>query len=172
MDQRLLRSWDWYRVVISASCPPDTKIQMRGGWLADSPAAGPTFGGIWWVGPDTYDLADPGVCENSHAFTAPYYYTYAALSLNQGLRPGFVGNPIYLTWAGTEWSLSSNAEDAAMADGAQSVPAWSRGAWLGLIIFRNNGVVGVPNAILPIEPINRGRSYIFKSRTMEPRHEL
>jgi len=152
-----------YQFRIACSCPPSTTLYMRGGLIYNYD---PT-GNSWYVDSDAIDFTSDtqfgGVTFN---FTNANYYLTGVLLID------FSGNP-----APYEYTYyTSSTEHATAAEAEQNLTTYwfnVRAIWgssypLCGVILRNDGVTGAGTHILPIDPINRGRSYIWP-RDMRPR---
>ena len=170
------QSWDSSRFEVTCTCPPSGKIQLRGGWVYEYRA--------WYVQSfPSMNLA--GYTGQRYQFINPYWYTYWYFGLRDGHPPDHTGRNLFCyarwiyDWPGpepeaTEWETASEAEQAAMVD-APCYPysVWEEGIPLGCVIWRNNGNITSTNEFLPIEPVNRGNSYLFKThKHLKPRYEL
>lgn len=129
----------------------------------------------YWVDGGLYDLTAYHYGHQWFIFSQPYYYTYwyFGIYLGSRTRPLYVTARYYLTgYVGQrEWPTAEEVEAAALADeaGGSFYPAWY-GIPLGIVILRNNGVVGQRNQFLPVEMSNRGNSYFLMCRSnMAPR---
>lgn len=151
-----------YQFRIACSCPPDKRIHMRGGLMYNR---GSSDG--WFVDATTIDLTDLSQTGGS-TFTfslANYYHAYYVwLDSGGATQPyvfGFLGD-------GVEYATSGEAEGAVVAY-AELGFAWGASYPLCGLILRNDGNVLTDFAFLPIDTINRGRSYIWP-RDWRPRN--
>ena len=159
--------WDSFRV--SPRCPPDKTLWMRGGliyWYFT--VSGELESNRAWQLPSTtIDFADPASVGIDITFTnSSWYkgYVVAVTMHNDTTVPTF-----YLYGSGVESETAVEAE--------QEFVTWQwyavdhaiicQGYQLCAIILKNDGVVGPGCNILPIDSINRGRSYIFQ-RDLRP----
>lgn len=146
---------------IAVSCPPSTVIHMRGGQVWVDPDI---TGQQWYVEPASYDLADPNDTGHNYTFTNPHYYRGYAVLLYWYANPGAVITyPIRLFSTG-EYATAAEAENAVY-------PVWPDGRFrhdayygqpLGVVIIRNNGNTSSSNQFMPIDKVNRGRSYLWR----------
>lgn len=167
---------DWYQFRTAPSCPPDKRIHMRGGLGWNGPGYSwtdsPYYG--WWVPDRIADLEDTDSVTVDITFTTAGYYLGYALAL---LIPEAPDSPAANDWNFTligtddEQATAQEAEDDLLTWLQQSnwgVWAW-RGDALGYevgyplcgMVLKNDGTVGAGAHILPIDSVNRGRSYIF-----------
>jgi hypothetical protein len=151
---------------VAVSCPPDTLIHVRGGNV---------FEGQYWLGvgygyyiPDfSVDFSDPAGIDNyTGNFTNAGYY----IGIIAGR--GFYGEDRYVIGGGVEYATASEAEayieDVALVSGPWMGYDDNGGLPLCGIVLRNDGRVGVDGAVLPIDRVNRSRSYYWKD--LRPRH--
>jgi hypothetical protein len=87
------------------------------------------------------------------------------------------GSRLYVGGGGgfwNEYATAGEAEEAAMANDCpqlHTLPPWDYGIPIGCVILRNNGNTSNTNQFMEIEPVNRGRSYIFKThQSIAPRN--
>lgn len=150
--------WDFR---LAASCPPSTTVHMRGGRVWGDPTS--WTGESWYVESASYDLADISDTGDSYWFTNPYYYISFAVMLRWSGTPG-TSPPLYIVNT-TEYATGAEAEEAAY-------PPWPGGRFdsdafygipLAIVIMRNNGNTGLVNQYMPVDAVNRGRSYIWRN---------
>jgi hypothetical protein len=173
------RQYDSDQFVVSATCPPSTSIYFIGGmrwWNTNQ-----LWGHGYFVPSYTVDLTDPekvscrvNYGNYTYTFTNPYWYAPCVIILNSyGLdaKETWPADPpddcIYL--GGTnrttpftfeEFATAAEAETALLATRRlQYAQAYGTAA-TGLIL-RNNGNTTLPNQYMPIDPVNRERSYLF-----------
>jgi hypothetical protein len=153
------------------SNPPDTRIHTRRGtvWLYDDRRAVAIPAGI-------ADLANPvniyghpdsplyGSAANYIiSFSNPYYY-----------RPYVLGvRPTYSVATGVLYRLFDSPRNLEYATAAEAEAEWTGYIMEGYtdppyytvpvcgLIIRNDGRTGTPGAIMPIDRVNRGRSYVW-----------
>ena len=170
------RDWTYAGVRVVASCPPSTSLFMRGGLVHSQLGQyGEDFSGFAWQVPNLeIDLTDPTSVTKDLAFTIANYYRGVNLVLN---LPEPLDNPQSDNW--TFNLLGYENEYATAAEAEQDLQDWlyiganPNYAWpdpwgdepagmplVGLIL-RNNGTVGTGTPILPVDSVNRDRSYIW-----------
>jgi hypothetical protein len=142
---------------------------MRGGWAYELPYVSAIAGGSWFVDSQSFDISDNAVTGQSFVFTNGGGYTFFALGLRGGGAPGTTGTPL-LVDIGAEYATAVEAEQAAIAVTSQDV--YNGAIPLGLLVLRNDGTLVAANQFLPIDAVNRGRSYILRRRIMAVRSEL
>lgn len=171
---------DSYSFTIAPTCPPSTSVVFRGGlvWWPSSAI----FPFCYFMPSYTVDLADSDkisvrlAYQNyNYIFTNAYWYVPAMLVLSSyGLDyhdewpDDIPEDSIYL--AGTtrvapymeEFETAAEAENR-MGANEQLDASRQYGFVTTSIILRNNGDTESPNAWMPIDLINRGRSYLFRS---------
>ena len=169
--------------ILACTCPPSTAIIFRGGLAWWSNAA------FWPAGflIPTYrvDLAEPAKCSvyighsgYTYTFTNANWYVSALVVISNQLWAPSSGIPPYPEtvpdeaiefYSGlavspyfTEYETAEEAEVALRAiDGDYAI---QHGIVAGGIVLRNNGNVAAPNQYMPVDPVNRGRSYLFGAR--------
>jgi hypothetical protein len=158
------QNWDQYQYLMSASCPPDTLIHVRGGqWFS-------TGRGQYGEVPTTsFDMTDSASHGRNHTFANADWYVFFWMSIDDD------GSRLYVGGGGlTEYETGGEAEEAAMATDCVQLltnPPWDYGIPIGCVILRNNGNTSNTNQFMEIEPVNRGRSYIFKThQSIAPRN--
>lgn len=161
---------------LACTCPPSTSIVFRGGlsWWDNA--------SIWPAGfiIPTYkvDLADKSKCsvglntsEIGYVFTNANWYLAAVAVLSDQLwsvpeHPPFPDTvpdgAIELGIATDELETAGEAEGRFRALRGDVVAQY--GIVIGGIIIRNSGNIIDENQYMPIDPINRGRSYLFGAR--------
>lgn len=161
-------SWDHFRV--SPSCPPDRKIWMRGGLLYWSPSGfGATYSYKgWWLNSTQIDLADITKIDVDVTFVnANYFLGYAVLLA----VPSDPDNLTFiLNGTGVEYSTAVDCENA-LVDALFTETPWYYGYPLCAVVLKNDGIVGSGCNILPIDYVNRGRSYMFRPDIRPLEHE-
>jgi len=175
---------DWYELRVAPSCPPDKQIHMRGGrvYLGANPG---------WVAYDDYeqraytvpplsaDLSDPDSVTIDVTFTNADYYQFFLLQLR---LPAVVEEPAVSDWYfylhGTldEFPDAGTAEQWLDSYEFQHSSPWYEGAEgtcypLCGVVLRNDGQTGVSGAFLPIDMVNRNRSYIWPT-DMRPLQDI
>lgn len=167
---------DWYwQFAVSASCPPDERVQVRGGVIYPGPywlvldSAG-------WRGPDACDFTDPEMMGLDCNFTNAYYYLGLILCYEADwLLFYYHWEPdtklhFEVVGATTEWetSLEAEAEIDALLNGGGAI--YQERMPLCTVVLRNNGITGIDGQVMPIDSVNRGRSYIWQD--VRPRNKL
>lgn len=173
------QNWDAYQFTAGAICPPTTSIYVRGGrmvWPA-SWAEGVSY----YLSDETLDFTTP---EASIAYQWPYSFTnanwylpvyvviawlgaYTTIEDTGYGTPRFrlYGADYYSFYGGgfVEYETSGEAEDA--IDGTNPDFYQDHICEVGLpicrVILRNNGTVGEPYQFMPVDAVNRGRSYLW-----------
>ena len=174
-------SWNQFRV--SPTCPPSTRLYVRRGRIYAG--YNPTRADIddwefhaWTVPSLSADVADPDSVTIDVTFTTANYYQFFFLELRV---PAVIEEPnesdwsFYLHGTGDEFGAAPEAELWLDSYDFQRSSPWDHGdidvdtvayPLCGLVL-RNDGRTGVSGAILPIDLVNRGRSYIWP-RDMRP----
>ena len=176
---------DGYAFTLHATCPPSTSVYYRGGYSWQVIGYLVEYG--WYVPSYTVDLTDsekvsvrPGYGGYTHIFTNAYWYAPCLFLVSNTMTPpeppdewpaeiedhsiylygriGWTGVPPYLT----EYETAAEAESAFLEIIGDAVT--SRGTICGGIILRNNGNTSSPNQYQAVDPVNRGRSYLFGAK--------
>ena len=155
-------NYQW-NFTLSASCPPSTVVHMRGGRVWGDPTE--WSGESWYVESASYDLADIADSGDAEWFTNPYYYVAFAVMLRWSGTPGTTP-PLYIVKT-TEYATAAEAEVACYPEISDVPSAFSPDAAYGIplaiVIMRNNGNTALVNQYMPIDSVNRGRSYIWRN---------
>ena len=165
----------WYEFGVAPTCPPSKRLNIRGG--VASPSA------YWgWIMTNTYlpdwtcDFENQGETQMDLVFSNANWYLpiilcyYADWVAYYYADPEFYAEPVFDNVVGLEVATSAEAE--------AQIDAWMNGytQWykevlpLTSIVFKNDGQTGVPGAILPVDYMNRGRSYMY--RDLRARHNI
>lgn len=161
------QNWDQYHYLMSASCPPDTFIHVRGGQWCDT-----GWGDCGEVPTVSFDMTEYATCNRNVRFTNANWYTYYWLSIHPAGTRLYIGgyNVLY------EFATAAEAEEEAMSPTCLQLlayPPWDYGIPIGCLILRNNGNTTDYNQFLSIDPVNRGRSYILRThKHIAPRNVM
>lgn len=176
--QRLSREWSAKKAYsqfqqydeqrASPSCPPDFCIHIRGGWLTSglgdqvrTPDLVEFFG-------DPVDL--PSGADSAGgvgAFTNADYYK-AVVVCRSHLWDATEEQ--FGTYATVNWVVGNLRTEYSTAQCAEAYSDWFLrntidyyyGYPICIVILKNDGVTGAANHILPIDAVNRGRSYLWR----------
>jgi len=176
---------DYYWLRVAPSCPPDKRLHMRGGrtYLGYNPQFPATYDDYEqraYTVPDlTADLADIDSVTIGVTFTNANYYQFFLLELK---LPAEVEEPtasdwsFYLHGTGDEFATAREAEEWLDSYDFQHSEPWDEGTEgcaypLCGVVLRNDGETGVSGAFLPIDVVNRGRSYTWP-RDVRPRQDI
>lgn len=155
---------DHFRV--SVSCPPDTSVHIRGGNVWES-YVWIGVGNGYYIASYSTDFASP---DNIDGFDGNF--TNADYFMGVIFGRAFYGEDNFVIWSGDEFATATEAEqdiqDVALLDRPWYGYDDNGGLPLCGIVLKNNGQVGVDGAVLPIDAVNRGRSYYW--RDLRPRH--
>ena len=165
----------WYELLVAPSCPPDKRLHIRGGIVTPSARWG-------WIMTNTYmpdticDFENEAETQMDLVFTNANYYLpillcyYGDWVAYSYADPDYYGEPVFENVLGTEVATAAEAEAQidALMNGTDNwyyyvCPLWA-------VMLKNDGQVGVPYAILPIDHVNRGRSYLY--RDIRARHNI
>ena len=176
---------EWYSLRVAPSCPPDRRLHIRGGRLyAGYNSTGDAYWNIFrnraWTVPDLVaDLADLSSVTVDVAFTNADWFQFFLLEL---WLPAERREPVASDWTfnlhGTldEFETAAEAEAWLHSNTFQHSSPWNHGSdgvaypLCGLVL-RNNGSVGAGCQILPIDYMNRGRSYMWPT-DMRPLQDI
>lgn len=177
---------DYYWLRVAPSCPPDKQLHVRGGrtYLSYNPQFPATFDDYEeraYTVPDlTADLSDSDSVTIDITFTTANYYQFFLLELK---LPATVDGPtesdwsFYLHGTGDEFATAGEAEAWLHSTDFQQSSPWDEDTSIGCayplcgVVLRNDGQTGVAGAFLPIDVVNRGRSYTWP-RDMRPRQDI
>jgi len=140
---------------------------VRGGWLyrdgrhADS-------GETRYIDSMVCDLGAP-IVGYTGTFATAGSYMGIILCLDDNAWGG-VGLAFHAVATGNEFAAAVGAEQDVMGMMDGSVSVYQDWMPLKAVILKNDGSVGTVGAILPIDGVNRGRSYLWID--LRPRHRL
>jgi hypothetical protein len=137
---------DWTQT--APSCPPDTQLHARGGYVWDAYA-----GNGWWAYPMDADFGVGGNVQVLPFANAGWYRGVLVTRYGGGTSPNH-----YET---DEYATAAEAQDAVIAM-ITTGTMYQTDLPLALLVVKNDGTTGVAGAILPIDAVNRGRSYLFR----------
>lgn len=153
------RNTVYQQFLMAPTNPPSTSIHISGGKTGSA-----------WSGSilpsTTFDLADYDTLQRSPVFVNAGWYGFYWLAIN-GFDASrlYVGGTTATAWF-VEYETAVEAEQAAMAPDCPQIVTFSPfdyGPVLGIVILRNNGNTAQGNQFLPIDAVNRGRSYIYRT---------
>jgi hypothetical protein len=172
---------DQFRV--TPTCPPSTTLRIRGGLLWPDPETWFALGSIVNIEDMACDFTDVERTGLALNFLNPHFYlayvmcfdlSYFWYSIYYEVGEGKnVTQPFWFWGSGAEYATAAEAETEIdqRLNGGGPVYAFMSDAGLPFqrgdtmplcgLILRNNGVVGTDGQILAIDPINRGRSYLW-----------
>ena len=165
----------WYELLVSPSCPPDKRLHIRGGIATTSARWG-------WIMYNDFmphticDFENEGETQMTLTFTSANYYFplilcyYGDWVAYRYFDPDRFAEPVFDNVTGTEVKTAADAE--------AQIDAWMNGYtdWYNYrlplwgVVLKNDGQTGIPYAILPVDSINRGRSYLY--RDCRARHNI
>lgn len=155
-----------YEFRVAPSCPPDKRVHIRGGVATPAGHWGFIMANDFL--PDlTCDFEDSVITGMNLSFTNADYYLPIILCYfgdyvaYRTVDPDY-SEPTFDNVVGTEVETATEAEQ--QIDGfLNGVDQWYYYRFpLTGIVFKNDGTVDVNYAILPIDKINRGRSYLYR----------
>lgn len=157
----------WYTFLVAPSCPPDKRLHIRGGIATPSARWGAIMAQSQipdWV----CDFEDEDATDMSLSFSNANYYLPLILCYfgdwvaYRTVSPPTYDDPQFDNVVGTEVETAGEAESQidALLNGSDDwyyyrFPLWG-------VVLRNDGNVGINYAILPIDAVNRGRSYLYR----------
>lgn len=156
----------WYQFLVAPSCPPDKRLHIRAG-LA-SPSA--RWGYIMYQSqiPDTIcDFENSAETQMDLVFANANYYLPLVLCY---YGDWIAYRTVSADYAEPVFDCVQGYEVATSAEAEAQIDAFLNGYtdWyyyrfpLCGVVLRNNGVLEVPASILPIDRVNRGRSYLYR----------
>lgn len=159
-----------YDFIVTPTCPPGVAVEIRPGSVSPNYAYGD------WQDTTYIPAAS---CD----FTATADTNYLCNFANSGYFVGILlcyrdmylldltePQPYTIVGGATEYASAQEAESEidALLNGSS---AWMYDLFpLRAIVLRNNGTIGIDGQILPIDAVNRGRSYLW--RDIRPRNFL
>lgn len=172
-----------FELNVICSCPPSTAVRVLTGIIHENVTYRGWRGGSAQVPENVLDFADPAGSKvdgltlnfsNADYYVGlifSYYSTYVFYHITGDES---LYNDIIFRYNGaeTEYATAAEAEeyiDNVMLNGytelctASQMPLWA-------VVLRNNGVTGVDGQVLPVDPVNRGRSYLLHD--CRPRNRL
>lgn len=173
------QNWDAYQFTVSPTCPPSTSIHVRGGRMTWPPSWGE--GVSYYLSDITLDLTDedasadaqwPYTCQNAYWYV-PIYVTIAWFAASARIEDTGYGEPRfrfygaeYYSFTGggyAEYETSGEAEEAISGTNPDFIQDQLTEVGLPIcrLILRNNGTTGLPSQFMPIDMVNRGRSYLW-----------
>lgn len=166
---------DYYKLRVAPTCPPSKRLHVHGGRTNLSY----NWGGAAWDDyewrayfvPDLVaDLSDPTSVAVTVTFTNTNHYQLFILNL---LVPSVVENPsvgdwsFYLHGTGDELETAAEAQEWLHSGTFQLSDMLDLGSDYGTgyplcgVVLRNDGQTDTPGAFLPIDVVNRGRSFTW-----------
>ena len=155
-----------YDFLVAPSCPPDKRLHIRGGYATESYGFDGTMlqSDTPSVTCDFQDFTDTQMelVFNGAGYYLPIILCYHGAWISRRSYAESYEHPVFDNVAGTEVATAAEAE--------AQIDAWMNGYtdWsyyrfpLRGVVLRNDGDVGSPYAILPIDLVNRGRSYLYR----------
>ena len=154
----------WYQFKVAPSCPPDKRIHMRGGLIYHDFSAwgiNDTYGYAWQVPSQTINLADNNQVTATIQYDNAGYYLGFVLIMTMPIED-LEDVQFQLRSLNVESATAAEAEVQLQSDlYTYDVNPWYYGYPLCGLILRNDGTTGAGCHILPVDLMNRGRSYIW-----------
>jgi len=171
---------DTYQFRISPTCPPSTSIVLRGGLIWNTANWVENWG--WYIPSYTIDLTDTAKARwynrTTYTFTNAGWYApgslvpraySAGLSAKEEWPDTVPDNSLYMKGTTGAFPRVQEFETAAEAEERLLEYEASWGEFWGPpttgLIIRNNGNITESEQYLPVDPVNRGRSYLFMNIT-------
>jgi len=158
-----MNTWQWYSFLVAPTCPPSTSIAIRPGLALPAIRYGLVQQDTY-TGPQTCDFTDTATTGYAANFTNAGYYVGFILCYNSVwmLNNAASSQVFTLIGAAAEYATSAEAEEEIrlLLNGGDDwiyavFPLWA-------VVLKNNGTTGTDGAVLPVDAVNRGRSYLFK----------
>ena len=173
----------WHEFLVRPSCPPDKRVHISGGIVTPS---------AYWGFIQQNDFLPEWVCDFEEGirtgmnlvFTNANYYLPIILCYWYDFAAYYTYYEInyppdgWFTWEDQPFDNVIGTEVATTVEAEAQIDAWMNGStdWykelmpLWGIVFKNDGQTEVNYAILPIDAVNRGRSYLY--RDCRARHDI
>ena len=170
----------WYMFRVAPTCPPSRRLHMRGGRLVSTYLYGSPVDEwekrTWTVPNLTVDLADVTSASVDISFENPDYYQFFLLELRMPLEPELPTASDWMFYLHGTWDEFATAGEAeawmSSLTFQQSHPldhyyyrSRADGDFYGFalcgLVLKNNGEPGGGCPILPVDLVNRGRSYMW-----------
>ena len=155
----------WYELLTAPSCPPDKRLHIRGGIAVAAPARGFIMNNDFvpdWI----CDFENEPETQLSLNFTNANYYLGIILCyywewVARRVLGGY-DEPVFDCVVGSEVATATEAEVEidALLNGVEQWYYYRMPLWA--IVLKNDGSVGTNYAILPIDQVNRDRSYLYR----------
>lgn len=175
----------WYQFRVAPTCPPSRRLHMHGGrtYLCYNSTSADLddYEERAYTVPDLIaDLADTNSVYTDVVFTNANYYQLFYLELR---TPAILENPLSRDWSfylhgtGDEFETAAEAEAWLNSETFQESSPWDHGSIdivaypLCGLVLRNDGTVGGGCHILPVDYVNRGRSYMWPT-DVRPRQDI
>lgn len=162
-----IHTWQWYHFRVTPTCPPSQALTVRAGLILPAYRYG-LVQDQTYIPDQTCDFADTDSTGLEASFSNAAYYLGILLcyrgpwllDMTEDQPFTMIGDGIeYETAAGAEASLEFYLEGG--SDWMYELfPLWAT-------VLRNDGRIGTPGAVLAVDAINRGRSYLW--RDIRPR---
>ena len=161
---------DVYRFRLSPTCPPSTSVHFHGG-LAWKPVYSYWPAGFF-IPSYTVDLADTSKTTIEVQFSNAGWYCAVLIGVDADMWPppdppdtwpdSLPDDCLYMYRSTDEFETAAGAEAAVRNLSGERVAYYS--VCMGGIVLRNNGNTADYNQFMPIDPVNRGRSYLFDNK--------
>ena len=156
----------WYEFLVAPSCPPDKRLHIRGGTVTPTSRWGFIIQQSY-IEPQTCDFEDTDATDLSLNFSNAGYYLplilcfYGDWLAYRTLGPAYE-DPVYDNVVGTEVATTVEAEAQldSLLNGSNDwfdykMPLYG-------VVLKNDGDTDSDAAILAIDAVNRGRSYLYR----------
>lgn len=163
------------------TCPPSATIRVLGGTLLRNAFSYGYYVYDMQVPENEIDFSDPVASEIDvdASFATAHYYKACLVTYgwsyvhNRNVDPSYgpSGNYTYKfnVFGGVtehQTAASAEAEIDLLLNGGENLNPKNRFK-LGGVILRNDGTTGVNGAVLPIDAVNRGRSYLYRDARLQ-----
>jgi hypothetical protein len=156
----------WCQFKVAPSCPPDKRLHIRGGIATPEQRIGAFILDDFlpdWI----CDFENEPETQMDLNFTNAGYYLPLILCyywdwvLNRSLGAAYA-EPVFDNVIGNEVATTQEAEAQidAFLNGYTDWYYYRMPLWA--VILQNDGQAGVDYAILPVDAVNRGRSYLYR----------
>jgi len=160
---------DWFELKVAPTCPPSKRLYIRGGKEFNTFRVADYNYRAYTIPDLIANLEDIDEVQVDVSFTNAYWYKCYALLLKLPEEPI---EPTISDWKFHLWGDEEELETAAEAEAHMEIPIlvdshpwYYSGTLYGYplcgVILRNNGTVGAGCPIMPVDFLNRGRSYMW-----------
>lgn len=162
-----VNTWQWYHFQVSPTCPPTASVNIQPGIILPAYRYG-LVQNQTYIPNQTCDFTDADNTGLDCNFTNANYYLGVILCYNgPWLLDQTTDQTFVIITDDAEYASAAEAEDL-IEDYLRGYTDWMYQLFpLYAMVLKNNGITGMEGAVMPIDRIARGRSYMF--RDVRPR---